>query len=299
MRKFLMTGSALILMGGVAFAQTPAGGQAPTAGMNNTGVTGQMPGSTSGNMATSTSGNGSTMAPTSGMNNSAATGATPGTSSGDMTASSPNSNTAMPTERQSTMGKTMNKSAMGGGMYHTAMRNHYHNGMMNHGMMGHSMGGMMPENASAPAYLHIAQQAVMSHNKMRAHDALGRAETDLLTNSYVQGSVDGPISTPAIQAIRGARKAVEGGDYHQASMMIHKAMMDMHGGAMGHPGMDKPGMGTSSDMGVPPTNTGMAPNGGAMNNGAMNNDSVPGASMQGKKDSTMHHQMTNSTNSSM
>lgn len=287
MRKILMTGSALIMMSGLAFAQTPAGGQAPTAGMNNTGVTGQMPGSTSGNM----------------------------------TPSSPNPNTAMPAERQSTMGKTMHHGAMNGGMHHTAMRNGMaHHGMMNHGMISHSMGGGMPMNASAAEYLHIAQQAVMSHNKMRAHDALGRAETDMLTNSYVQGSVNGPISTPAIAAVRGARKAVEGGDYHHASMMIHRAMMEMHQGMMGRPGMHKPGMGASSDMGTPvPGNTGMAPDGGAMNNGgmnngamnngamnhgamnngAMNNGSMPGNAMQGKKDSTMHNQMTNSTGSSM
>ncbi|MDD2876138.1 MAG: hypothetical protein PHT60_02805 [Acidiphilium sp.] len=221
MRKLLMAGSALMLMGGIAFAQTPAGNQAPTAGMNNTGVTGQMPGSTSGNMSPG------------------------GNSSGMMKSATPSGDQTMPMQRQTTAGKTR---------YHSSMMRHHP------GYISHHMGGMMPTDASAGTYLRLAQQAVMSHNKMRAHDALGRAETDLLTNSYVQGSVNGPISTPAISDIRDARKAVDGGDYSQASMLIHKAMADMHGGKSGTM-MDQSGMSGSPGQGVP----------GAMSHSSMGN----------------------------
>lgn len=106
--------------------------------------------------------------------------------------------------------------------------------------MAHPMPAMatMPENAPANVYLHIAGQAIMAHNKMRAHEALGRAETDMLTGSYVQGSVNGPIHTPEIATIEQARHAVMAGDYHTAMMMTHKAMTMMHGpmdhDAMGH-----------------------------------------------------------------
>ncbi|HQT85506.1 MAG TPA: hypothetical protein PLZ81_11645 [Acidiphilium rubrum] len=275
MRTLLMAGSALMLMSGIAFAQNaPAsttGGQPATAGMNSTGVTGKEPGTSSGNMSATAGGM-----------------AAPDAAG---TAKSTTGMQTMPKQRRSTMSKTMGHST---GMMH-------HSAMMNHGMAG---GGMMPENGSAGQYMHMAQQAVMAHNKTRATDALGRAETDLLTNSYAQGSVNGPISTPAISAIRDARKAVRDGDYHGASMMIHKAMMDMHGGMM-----NKGGMGSTMNTPVSMSNTGMgngSMNNGAMNNGAMGNGAMgngamgsnaqpgPGAA-QGKKDSTMHKQMTNSS----
>ncbi|MGC9268673.1 hypothetical protein [Acidiphilium sp.] len=150
---------------------------------------------------------------------------------------------------------------------------------MHRGVLSHRMGGAMAMNGSAGSYLHLAQQAIMSHDKTRAHVALGRAETDLLTNSYVEGSVNGPISTPAIDAIRSARKAVEGGDFQRAAMMVHKAMVEMHGERMNNAGMDKSGM-MKSGM----TNTGMSPSGMAKPNGVM-------GTLQGKQDSTMTNQM--------
>jgi hypothetical protein len=279
-----MAGSALMLMSGIALAQNaPAGttgGQPATAGMNSTGVTGKESGTSSGNMA-ATSG---------GMAAPDAAG----------TAKSTTGMQTMPKQRRSTMSKAMGHNTMG---HSTGMM--HHSAMMDHGMAG---GGMMPENGSAGQYMHMAQQAVMSHNKMRANDALGRAETDLLTNSYVRGSVNGPISTPAISAIRDARKDVRDGDYHGASMMIHKAMMDMHGGMM-----NKGDMGSTMGAAGSMSNTGMSNgsmNDGSMNNGAMSHGAMgdgamgsnaqtgPG-SVQGKKDGTMHNQMTHSTNSSM
>lgn len=98
------------------------------------------------------------------------------------------------------------------------------------GDAGHmSATAALPYNASAETYLQIAEKAVAAHQKTRAHEALGRAETVLLTNSYPAGSVSGPISTPAITAIRDARSAVEQGDYNHAARMITHALKEVHG----------------------------------------------------------------------
>ena len=105
------------------------------------------------------------------------------------------------------------------------------------------MGGSVPYDASAGTYLGIAGHAVAAHQATRARVALGRAETDLLTNSYVQGSVNGAIRTPAIDAVRRARSAVESGDYEQARMLIHQAMTMIDGKA----GMAAPMPAQSSD----------------------------------------------------
>ncbi|HEX7388539.1 MAG TPA: hypothetical protein VF286_00415 [Acidiphilium sp.] len=139
--------------------------------------------------------------------------------------------------------------------------------------ISHKMGGPMPYNASAGTYLNIAEQAVMSHDQARAHVALGRAETVLLTNSYVQGTVNGPISSPAISAIRDARQAVDGGQYQQASSLIHKVMSEMHGG-MSHGGMSHGGM---SNGGM--SNGGMS--GSGMSNGGMSHSGMSNGGMSG------------------
>ncbi|HQT59703.1 MAG TPA: hypothetical protein PLV07_07820 [Acidiphilium sp.] len=108
------------------------------------------------------------------------------------------------------------------------------------------MGGALPDGASAGTYLGIAGQAVAAHQKTRARVALGRAETDLLTNSYVEGSVQGMIRTPAIDAVRRARSAVERGDYARARMLVHRAITMISGGAaMGAP---MPAQGSGSMM---------------------------------------------------
>lgn len=191
MRTLLMAGTALMLMGGVALAQSATGGT------------------------------------------SAAGGQTGSAASGSMNSSMSHSSHAM--------------------MWHQGMGNG------NAAYISHHMGGNMPVGASAETYLHIAQRAVMAHDKAHAQVALGRVETDLLTNSYVQGTVNGPISSPAISAVRDARRAVQSGQYQNASMMIHKAMTEMHGGMMSKPGgmMRNPGMAPSNGGMAPPN--GMAP----------------------------------------
>ncbi len=108
------------------------------------------------------------------------------------------------------------------------------------------MGGAVSYDASAGTYLGIAGQAVAAHQKTRARVALGRAETDLLTNSYVQGSVNGAIRTPAIDAVRRARSAVESGDYDQARALIHQAMAMIDHSAGN--GMPMPAQGSGEAM---------------------------------------------------
>lgn len=140
--------------------------------------------------------------------------------------------------------------------------------------ISHHMGGAMPESASPSTYLQIAQHAIMSRNKDRAQVALGRAETGLLTNSYVEGTVgNGAIHTPAIGAIRQARSAVKSGDFSTASSMIHRAMTEMRGGGMGmghgmmnHGAMNN-GMMNHGAMGQ----GGMSGTGAGMSNGGMSN----------------------------
>ena len=183
MRTLLMAGTVVMMLGGVALAQ-------------------------------STSGNAPAMGGQSGMSNSA----------GSMMHHTTGANSTMPSQKGSEMGKKMSgKSSM---ISHHSSMGH------NTAYISHHMGGNMPMGAPASTYLHIAQSAIAAHNKVRAHDALGRAETDMLTNSYVEGSVSGPINTPAISAVRDARTAVDGGQYNDASAMIQKAMAGMHGGMM-------------------------------------------------------------------
>ncbi len=235
MRTLLMAGTALMFMGGVALAQSTAGSTPAVGGQSNATASGQ----------------------------------TSGTAAGTMT---PKANSSMSnpsgTASSGTMGQagSMSKEGMKKPSETMAPRH----AMMRHTTMGHNsayishhMGGNMPVGASAGTYLHIAQRAVMAHNKAHAQVALGRAETDLLTNSYVQGSVNGPINSPAISAVRDARRAVKSGQYQNASMMIHKAMTEMHGGMgngaqsggmMGKPGgmMQNPGMAPSTGTQLPP-----------------------------------------------
>lgn len=214
MRTLLMAGSALMLMSGVALAQS------------NNGVTGEQSQGTTINQ-TSDSATGQ-MAPkaANGMSGYKAGAGNEAMSSGAARSSAGSMMGTNGTVRNGDMAP----------MHHTGMMHHSSMNVRHHMMRNHMDHGMMPSDASAGTYLHIAEHAVMSHNRMRAHEALGRAETNLLTGSYIQGSVNGQISTPAISAIRHARTDVEAGQYDDASMMIHKAMMRMHNG-MTHQGM--------------------------------------------------------------
>ncbi|MHB1302809.1 MAG: hypothetical protein ACYCZB_04960 [Acidiphilium sp.] len=233
MRKLLLAGSALMLMGGVALAQSSSG---TASGSMSNGGTQSTTGSLMGNTG-------------------------------------PSGKHTMPKQRRSTMDKTMKKgngtgtsgAGMGNGSTHSssgmATKTAYTPGD-NPAYISHSMGGAMPESASPSTYLQIAQHAIMSRNKDRAQVALGRAETGLLTNSYVEGTVgNGAIHTPAIGAIRQARSAVKSGDFSTASSMIHRAMTEMHGGGMGmgHGMMNHSAMGN-----------------GAMNHGAMGQGGMSG-----------------------
>jgi hypothetical protein len=89
----------------------------------------------------------------------------------------------------------------------------------------HGMGGMMvPENASAERYLHIASDAIKHHNKTVADDALSHAETRLLTRAVPASSNMSADDSPRISAIESARKALSSGDYQTAAMDTHQAM---------------------------------------------------------------------------
>jgi hypothetical protein len=213
MKKLMLASASALLFAGVAFAQTSTTPASP-------GTPPPSPQSTTGNPG--------------------ATNVAPPTAP-----ATPMANEKMPAVNPSPMAAPaqtpMQKSPMANQMakpMHKAMARPMSH--MDH--MGRPMGrrephmAMMPDNAPAGVYLHIAGQAIMAHNKMRAHEALGRAETDMLTGSYVQGSVNGPINTPEIATIEQARHAVMAGDYHTAMMMTHKAMTMGHG-PMGHDAM--------------------------------------------------------------
>lgn len=225
MKSVLLTGSALMLTAGVALAQTP-NSHKPV----NRDVPAQMSGSGAGVVNVhGTSQN-------TGMGDKAVTGMH----------GIPN-NVHARTNSMSTSGESAARGQIGdhsipnqtsGSMDHgTASRDMVHHSAAK--LRGAGARAGVPYDASAGAYLKIADQAVSAHQAGRAHLALGRAETDLLTNSYVQGSVNGPISTPAISAVRGARTAVSGGQFSRASSLIGQAMNDMHtarqtkGGDMG------------------------------------------------------------------
>jgi hypothetical protein len=75
---------------------------------------------------------------------------------------------------------------------------------------------MLPQDASATTYLHIAKSAISHHNVGLADDALSHAETRLLDRAVPQGQVS-PDSSPAIQSIESARQALHAGNYSQAS----------------------------------------------------------------------------------
>jgi hypothetical protein len=97
-----------------------------------------------------------------------------------------------------------------------------------HKPMMHHM--MMPADASAGIYLHIAQTAMKHHDKTTADDALSHAETRLLTRAVPQGATIPVDDSPAISAIESARKALASGNMMQASTDTSTAMSQMHGG---------------------------------------------------------------------
>ncbi len=90
----------------------------------------------------------------------------------------------------------------------------------------HSM--MLPEDASARTYLHIASMAIRHHDRGVADDALSHAETRLLDRAVPQGDIAADDS-PSVQSIESARKALQAGDYHAASMDTRQAATAVSG----------------------------------------------------------------------
>ena len=78
--------------------------------------------------------------------------------------------------------------------------------------MKHWMNGPLPEDAPPPVYLHIAKAALRHHDYAKADDALGHAETRLLTRSVVQGPSIPVDQSPAVSAIEQARQALQAHD---------------------------------------------------------------------------------------
>lgn len=113
--------------------------------------------------------------------------------------------------------------------------------------MGDPKGGrltMLPD-ASAERYLHIAADAIRHHNKPLADDALGHAETRMLTRAVPADGEIAADSSPRVTAVEHARQALASGDFENAAMETHMAMEPKHdpisgpmGGSMGAPSME-------------------------------------------------------------
>lgn len=267
MRKILMAGAAALLVSGPAFAQStqPSQTQMPAQGANTPKSSA---GAVSGGMSTTQKPEQAEMPAHGAETPSSSAGAT----TGKMGAVQKPSQTEMPgqgAETPRSKAGQVTGTGMNNGMTHrSTMQAPTQRKTMGHSQMGNGQmaasagqkGGIpkselkaVPYDASTDTYLQIAQKAVSARHKMRADIALGRAETNLLTNSYVAGSVNGPISSPAINIIRKAREAVHAGHYSDANALIQKAMSE--------PAVKQSGSGGSSMNG----------NGGSTNNGSMNN----------------------------
>jgi hypothetical protein len=106
---------------------------------------------------------------------------------------------------------------------------------------------MMPQDASAGTYLHIAKVAIRHDDKMTADDALSRAETRLLTRAVVQGS-DATDNSPAVMSIENARKALANGNMMEASSDTGMAISQMNGDETSDSMSNDSGTGMSSGM---------------------------------------------------
>ncbi|HQT68141.1 MAG TPA: hypothetical protein PLC74_11130 [Acetobacteraceae bacterium] len=254
MRSVLMATASLLLTTGLAFAQTPStmpgntspgmstpmaqgsamapAGSSGTMG-NATGTPSSMPGNTSPGMSTPMA-QGSAMAPA---GSTGAMGNQSGTPSVMPGNTSPGMGTAMP------MHPPMHPKKL-----HHQMADAYHGGAMDMphgGMMG------MPAEGSATEYLKIAKTAIMQKKKMIAEEALGHAETRILTRSVPAGMGIEPDNSPMIQKIQMARQSLMANDMNGAmagtdaalrmDMMHHDKMGGPMGGPAGGP-MGGPGM---------------------------------------------------------
>ena len=96
--------------------------------------------------------------------------------------------------------------------------------MAPHANMKHWLNGPLPEDAPPRAYLHIAKAALKHHDYARADDALGHAETRLLTRAVDQGSSIPVDDSPAVTSIEQARKATQAHDAATAMQAIDAAL---------------------------------------------------------------------------
>jgi len=209
MRTLWLASTALLITTGIAFAQsTQTASPAPAGAVNSPQVS---PSGSPGKMAPAPSNSPMSAMSSAPSNGSApspaptgavgapdvAAGAAPGTSPGKM-APAPNGINAAGT---GSMASTTKVQSAPGPMY-----SHHH----------WSTTSMLPQNASATTYLHIAKTAISHHNLSLADDALSHAETRLLDRAVPQGQIS-PDDSPTIQSIESARQALHAGNYSQAS----------------------------------------------------------------------------------
>lgn len=273
MRTILLTSASLMFTMGVALAQT--------SGMNNNGSTGTpghaenpgmvspAPGEIGSSPAASGGASAGALRGSSGMQNS--------NGSNENSPAMPGSNQTMP-QRNSTMDKTMDQGHPSSGQ--SGMMHHH---MMHHMAMSHRMGAGMPATASPTEYLHMAQQAIQHHQKNRAEDAIGRAETDIM-NMPSSGQNGNPTENPQVETLSKARSAVMAGNYSEATNLIHQAMSDMQSGSMSNGMMNSNGMSNGSGMNKGGMNKGGMSNGsGMMNHQGMSNGGMSnGSGMSGQ-----------------
>lgn len=147
----------------------------------------------------------------------------------------------------------------GGAMAPMPPRPHPHPMMAMGGPQGGRM--MMPPDADADRYLHIAADAIRHHDKALADDALGHAETRMLTRAVPAEGGIAADDSPRVTAVEHARQALGDGDFEQAAMQTHMAMGPKHGphGPMGGPPGGPPGGPMGGPMGGPPGGPPMAP----------------------------------------
>ena len=216
MRSLWLASTALLITTGIACAQsTQMASPAPTGAVTAPQVT---PSGAAGNMAPAP-----TKSSMSAMSSSATSGTTSMASPApNGAASAPDVNSGAPTGtapgKMSTasngMGTTQTGPATPGPMY-----SHHHHWTST---------TTLPADASASTYLHIARSAIGHHNVALADDALSNAETQLLDRSVPQGQVMAD-SSPSIQSIENARKALHAGNYTQASADTKQAATAVSG----------------------------------------------------------------------
>ena len=307
MRKLLLTSASLLLTMGVALAQDNSATTQPPAsssnatnpamGMNATGVTGQLKGSTDGQVQStndgasggtqpgsvgSTSQGSSTSSESTGPGGIGATGANSGTGMNAANSGTgmnnanapamPSSSETTPPQRNSTMDRTMDEehpkpmgeAASGSEMHHRHHMRMHHNREMNGS--GETNDMEMSRQSSPSAYLRRAEMAIRHHQKARAEDEIGRAETDAMNAAGAHGRSN-PADDSQVQTLSKARSAVMAGNYSEATSLIHQAMSNMNGSS-GSGGMSNGSMGKGSGM-----SNGSMSNGSGMSNGSMNNGS--------------------------